>query len=245
MFDIRYWKYETILELRLDKMKKGFFALCIVAFGIIILNIAEIIHSGFFADIYPNISVDSLITNIFWVSLAITFVLFIIMLYLGVMKEKENRKTAILIMLILIVMDFAVNAYNSKSYYDIAHGKSLNEEKQDYIKSEWFRGISLDELKADADSDESVLVYIGSDDCKECLTFEEKFETELKKLKTEIPTYYTSSDIDGEQQKDMQEFLDKYNIEGVPTVVLFKKSKVLKMWDNPIEEIDEISSYHE
>ena len=43
----------------------------------------------------------------------------------------------------------------------------------------------------------------------------------------------------------MQEFLDKYNIEGVPTVVLFKKSKVLKMWDNPIEEIDEISSYHE
>lgn len=161
------------------------------------------------------------------------------------MKEKGNCKTAILIMLILIVMDFAVNAYNSKSYYDIVHGKSLNEEKQDYVKSEWFRGISLDELIADANSDESVLVYIGSDDCKECLTFEEKFETELKKLKTEIPTYYTSSDIDGEQQKDMQEFLDKYNIEGVSTVVLFKQSKVLKMWDNPVEEIDEISSYLE
>lgn len=106
-------------------MKKGFFALCIVAFGIIILNIAEIIHSGFFADIYPNISVDSMITNIFWISLAITFVLFIIMLYFGMMKEKGNRKTAI-----LIVMDFAVNAYNSKSYYDIAHGKSLNEENR-------------------------------------------------------------------------------------------------------------------
>lgn len=111
-------------------MKKGFFALCIVAFGIIILNIAEIVHSGFFADIYPNISVDSMITNIFWISLAITFVLFIIMLYFGMMKEKGNRKTAILIMLILIVMDFAVNAYNSKSYYDIAHGKSLNEENR-------------------------------------------------------------------------------------------------------------------
>lgn len=82
------------------------------------------------------------------------------------MKEKGNCKTAILIMLILIVMDFAVNAYNSKSYYDIVHGKSLNEEKQDYVKSEWFRGISLDELIADANSDESVLVYIGSDDCK-------------------------------------------------------------------------------
>lgn len=77
------------------------------------------------------------------------------------------------------------------------------------------------------------------------MTFEEKFETEPKKLKTEIPTYYTSSDIDGEQQKDMQEFLDKYNIEGVSTVVLFKQSKVLKMWDNPVEEIDEISSYLE
>lgn len=226
-------------------MKKGFFALCIVAFGIIILNIAEIVHSGFFADIYPNISVDSMITNIFWISLAITFVLFIIMLYFGMMKEKENRKTAILIMLILIVMDFAVNAYNSKSYYDIAHGKSLNEEKQDYIKSEWFRGISLDELKADADSDENVILYIGREDCKECLLFEEKFENELIKVKTEIPTYYTSRDRDGGRRKEMYEFLDKYNIEGVPTVVLFKQSKVLKMWDNPVEEIDEISSYLE
>lgn len=36
-------------------MKKGFFALYIVAFGIIILNISEIIHSGFFADIYIQI----------------------------------------------------------------------------------------------------------------------------------------------------------------------------------------------
>lgn len=226
-------------------MKKCFFALCVVAFGIIVLNIAEIVHSGFFADIYPDINVDNSIINLFWISLGFTFALFFIMLYLEITRENGNHGVNILIILILIFMDLAVNVYNGKGYYDIVGGKNLTEEEQDYIKSEWFRGISLDELKKDADSEESIILYIGREDCKECVLFEEKFEKELIKTKIEIPTYYTSRDRDGMRRKEMYEFLDKYNIDGVPTVVVFKQSKVLKIWENPIEEINEISTYLE
>lgn len=53
----------------------------------------------------------------------------------------------------------------------------------------------------------------------------------------------TIKDRDGARSKEMYDLLDKYGIESVPCIIMVKDSIILKMWTNPIEQLDDIENF--
>jgi thiol-disulfide isomerase/thioredoxin len=212
---------------------------------LICLNVFELVHAGFFKDVHPDININEVNLYFFWISLFLSVILLVTMLYF-ITKQNVSKKRLIAnkcIMLLIAVL-FCSNIFVGVKYYSIVKDYSLKKvEETDYIASEYFRGISLDELKKNINADTEVLIYIGREDCKDCREFEEKFEKLLEKYYVEMPTYYTTKDRDGDRSKEMYDLLDKYAIESVPCVIMVKDSMLLKLWDNPIEQLDDIENY--
>ncbi len=212
---------------------------------IICLNIFELVHAGFFRDVHPDININKVELYFFWISLFLSVVLLVVMLYFITKQNvNKNRSIADKCIILLIAVLFCSNIFVGVKYYSIVKDYSLkNVEETDYIASEYLRGISLDELKKNINADTEILIYIGREDCKECREFEEKFEKLLKEYYIEMPTYYTTKDRDGARSKEMYDLLDKYEIESVPCIIMVKDSMILKLWENPIEQLDDIENY--
>ncbi len=212
---------------------------------IICLNIFELVHAGFFRDAHPDIKINEVELYFFWGSLFLSVVLLVTMLYFITKQNvNKNRSIADKCIILLIAVLFCSNIFIGVKYYSIVKDCSLKKvEEADYIASEYLRGISLDELKKNINADTEVLIYIGREDCKECREFEEKFEKLLKEYYIEMPTYYTTKDRDGARSKEMYDLLDKYEIESVPCIIMVKDSMILKIWANPIEQLDDIENY--
>lgn len=212
---------------------------------VICLNIFELVHAGFFRDIHPDININEVKLYFFWGSLILSVVLLVTMLYFITKQNVDkNRSIADKCIILLIAVLFCSNIFVGVKYYSVVKDFSLKKaEETDYIASEYLKGISLDELKKNINADTEVLIYIGREDCKECREFEEKFEKLLKEYYIEMPTYYTTKDRDGARSKEMYDLLDKYEIESVPCIIMVKDSMILKIWANPIEQLDDIENY--
>lgn len=226
-------------------MKKVLSSVLAIDFIIMILNIVEIIHEAFFRDVYAEIKISDVVTYFFEISLLLTFIIFFILLFF-LLKQKKQKKNNIFkvveagVFLLLV----AANVYFGLNYYIIVKPYSLSEiENQDYMASNYFRGISLDEFQKDLSSNNEILIYIGRDDCKQCKEFENNMEKILEQYYVEIPAYYTTQDREGSRSEEMYNILDMYKIESVPAVVLVRDSNIVKIWDNPIEQLEEIKSY--
>lgn len=224
---------------------KKIICVLLVDFCIIILNIIELVHGGFFRDIYPAVEIKEMIIYFFWISLFLSVSMFFALLFISLKPKKQRvRRTGKFIIVFIIFFMIIGNSIFGLEYYTMIKKYPVNQtENPDYISSEYFRGISLDELQTDINSDDETLIYIGREDCKECKIFESKFEEILKQYYTEMPTYYTSEDREGERREEMYELLDNYNIENVPCIILAKQSKILKVWANPENKLDEIEKY--
>lgn len=217
----------------------------IISIVIICLNIFELIHAGFFRDVHPNININEVELYFFWGSLFLSNAFLVTILYFITKQNvKKNRQIADKCIMLLIAVLVCLNIFVGVKYYSIVKDYSLkNVEETDYIASEYLRGISLDEFKKNMNAEMEVLIYIGREDCKECIEFEEKFEKLLKEHYIEMPTYYTTKDRDGARSKEMYDLLDKYGIESVPCIIMVKDSIILKMWTNPIEQLDDIENF--
>ncbi|MCD7826830.1 MAG: thioredoxin family protein [Clostridiaceae bacterium] len=179
----------------------------------------------------------------FWVSLLLSVIMFMVSLLILVQQRQVARIGKIVIGLILFSMVIANIAFGLNYYADVRNYPLDEMENQDYISSDYFRGISLDELQKDINSDNELLIYIGREDCKECKVFESKFEDILEQFYTEIPAYYTSKDREGDRREEMYELLENYDIDNVPCVIFVKQSQILKIWKNPENELEEIRKY--
>lgn len=217
----------------------------IINIVIICLNIFELAHAGFFRDVHTDININEAELYFFWISLFLSVVLLVTRLYFITKQNvNKNRSIADKCIILLIAVLFCSNIFVGVQYYSIVKDYSLKRvEGTDYIASEYLRGISLDELKKNINADTEILIYIGRENCKECREFEEKFEKLLKEYYIEMPAYYTTKDRDGARSKEMYDLLDKYEIESVPCIIMVKDSMILKLWENPIEQLDDIENY--
>lgn len=224
---------------------KKIISILLIDFCIIVLNIIELIHGGFFRDVYPTVEIEEIIIGFFWISLFLSVSMFLFLLLISVRQKQQQVKRSSKIIIGLVFFSLVIaNIAFGLNYYTTIKNYPLDEmENQDYISSEYFRGISLDELQKDISSDNEILIYIGREDCRECKIFESKFENILKQFYTEIPTYYTSKDFEGDRREEMYELLENYNIDNVPCVILVEQSKILKVWKNPENELEEIKKY--
>lgn len=226
-------------------MKKVYTTTLILDFILIILNIVEIVHEGFFRDMYPTVVIKDVIASFFWISAVLTVIFFVIILrfLLTAGDGRETSSIRIAGVAAFFVL-LAANLFFGYRYYNTVKPYKWNAaENQDYISSDYFKGISLDEFQQDMQADIPTLIYIGREDCDTCDEFEKKFEDVLKENYTEIPSYYTSEDRKGERREEMYQILDTYNIESVPTVILVQDLKILKIWNSPIDSINEIRKY--
>lgn len=209
---------------------------------LVFFNIFELVHAGFYRDAHPNAEVHAWILYFFWASLFASIIMLIIALYYDFAKKKKEKFSIIILLFVVLLMGF--NIYTGLEYYNatkiVSSNKSLED---DYISSEFYRGIYLDELNEDINAEMETMIYIGRDDCKDCIEFEKKFAKLLKKYYVEMPTYYTTKDRNGKRSKEMYDLLEKYRIESVPCVIMVKKSKLLKIWADPITQLDEIEKY--
>lgn len=162
-------------------MKKTICVL-LVDFCIIILNIIELIHGGFFRDIYPTVEIEEIILYFLWVSLLLSVSMFFVLLFISIKPKKQRAKRTSKFIIGFIILSMIIsNIIFGLKYYAIIKDYPVDKiDNLDYISSEYFRGISLDELQKDISSDNEILIYIGREDCRECKTFESKFENILK-----------------------------------------------------------------
>ncbi|MBD5135599.1 MAG: hypothetical protein HDT39_06500 [Lachnospiraceae bacterium] len=225
-------------------MKKILYSVLVIDFIIMVLNIVEIVHEAFFRDVYATIEISDRFTYFFEISFILTFIIFLVSLFLLIRQEKGQTNYIFKIIGVIgFLLLIVTNIYFGMNYYATVKPYSFNEiENQDYMPSEYFRGISLDELQRDLSSDSEILIYIGRDDCKQCKEFETELERILEEYHTEIPAYYTTQDREGSRSEEMYDILDMYNIGSVPIVILVQDSDILKIWDNPIEQLEEIKS---
>lgn len=125
----------------------------------------------------------------------------------------------------------------------IIYGKDAhNLHQEDYISSEYIRGITLAEVQKSIQSDEENVIYIGRDDCESCAQFEKEYESILRKYSVEGNGYYTSMDRDNANTKAMNRFLKDYKITKVPTLIAVRKGKIIQNFKT--DDIREIESYY-
>jgi hypothetical protein len=106
----------------------------------------------------------------------------------------------------------------------------------------YFNEITLNMLNEylQDDSGKEVILYIARNDCKECFIFDNEITPQLERLHYGLTVYYTNSDREGPRSKEMYELLDKYGIATVPSVLVIKNAKVVQMWDDPSNALNEI-----
>lgn len=216
--------------------------ICLLGIGSVILlcNIVLLIHYGYFGDTYPNVKVDNSIIYCVWISLVVTIAVMGVILRNIISRTQTGRLSEILAMLCLICL-IGLNLYQDGRYYRLVNNKRINTENQDYISSEYFSGISLAELKTDLNADEKMVIYIG-ENSKKCSVFEKQLEGALQECRVELPTYYTSQDKEGKNNKEMQQLLEEYGVTSVPAVIVTQNSKLEKIWSDADKHLDEIRS---
>jgi len=223
----------------MKKRKQIMLLLLSLNFLLIVFNMAELFHEGCLRDAFPQAEINETVSNFFWVSLPLTFLLFTIGIVLFITNKYKHVLNGIAFVFIPIL--FLCNIYFGHMYYETYKPYGLSfEYGDDYISSEYIRGIELEELKLSLQAEDSTLIYVGREDCKECADFEEVFEPLLEQYSTEIQAYYTNLDRDGNRSKEMYELLDAYQIDSVPTVVAIENAELIKKWDNPIDNMWEI-----
>ena len=179
------------MKTRRNHDKKILYSILIIDFIIMILNIVELIHEGFFRDIYSTVKIRDDVTCFFWISLLLTIFVFVITLvFLFKMDRHQIRPVRKAIGILSFLLLIIANIYYGISYHTIVKPYRFDEiTNQDYIASEYFRGISFDELQQDINSDSKIMIYIGREACSQCKEFEEVFELILMEKLDEIKNY--------------------------------------------------------
>lgn len=122
------------------------------------------------------------------------------------------------------------------------YSKASNPYANDYIDSEWIRGITLEEVKASISSEEENILYFGRNDCNDCVEFEKQFETILEEYQVENNGYYTNLDRDGDNAAEMYKLLADYDITEVPALIVVKDNQLIQKLD--VNDIEQIESYY-
>lgn len=197
----------------------------------LVLSIIEMVWYGTIKD-NENISGTDYI-NVFFITIAIIPILIIVLKLIK--KEGVITSVCTIVMVIIVAMNmfFLGLVYEKSNFYAI---------NKDYIQGAFIRGITLDELEKTIASDEENVVYIGRNDCSDCIAFEDAYEDILKKYSVEATGYYTNLDRDNDNADRMYEIIKNYNITEVPALVVVKNSKLIKRFN--VENINEIEDYY-
>lgn len=201
--------------------------------AVIIISLM-LVWNGYLRDI-EELMGDSYLEYILWIGLFVS----IITAALILIKKVRAQNTFLIIIKTIVVVIIIVCVFISGFYsgkYNIAIKNS------DYIQNEWIAGITLGEMKKYATNGEENLIYIGRDECHECAEFEKEFTKLLKKYEVEASAYYTNIDRDGRNAESMYEFLDKYNVNLVPCVIVIKNEKLIHLYSST--EINKIDEYY-
>lgn len=105
-----------------------------------------------------------------------------------VRRAQTGSLSEILVVLCLVCL-VGFNLYQGSRYYRIVNNKHIRTEKQDYIFSEYYSGISFAELKTDINADEKLIIYIG-EKSPQCSVFEKDLEKTLREIQSYIKNMY-------------------------------------------------------
>lgn len=116
---------------------------------------------------------------------------------------------------------------------------SVEQSQQNYYTAvENFTKLSLDELKAKIENNESFIVFIGKSSCKYCQRFAPKLNEATKDL-TDIEIFYLNGDE--EDSALFKEFANSHDIKAVPNLSYFDAGEKLDYLENasqlPVKEI--------
>lgn len=181
---------------------------------------------------FENLYVDYFLWGIMVLSICCCLLTF-------VKRANTNKKTAnflkIIVIVILFCEVFSVGFFVGNS--------NCRLESEDYIKTEWLNGITLDELELEASNGEENVIYVGRSDCNECKRFEKKLIYVLEEYEVVISAYYTDLDRNGSESKKMYQMLNTYGINEVPAVIIVKDKKLLHLYTK--SDIEKIHKYYE
>ncbi|MDO5026561.1 MAG: thioredoxin family protein [Tissierellia bacterium] len=124
---------------------------------------------------------------------------------------KKRNLLILLVALLMILAACGANATDSSKGYT----------EKDYDQSvKAFKKVDIKELNEKVDNKDDFVVYLGRKTCPFCLKLVPDLEDIMKELGQD--TYYL--DVE-ETNKEMDAFFDKYNLEYVPSLLVFKQGQ--------------------
>lgn len=201
--------------------------------AVIIISIM-IIWNGYLRD-EEGLTGGSFLDYILWIVLICSTIIAVLISIKKVRAQNNFLIILKIIVVVIIIVCVFISGFYSGKY-------NITVKNSDYIQNEWIAGITLNELKKYATNGEENLIYIGRDDCYECVEFEKEFTKILKKYEVEASAYYTNIDRDGINAGNMYDFLDKYNVNSVPCVIVIQNEKLIHLYSST--EINRIDEYY-
>lgn len=114
------------------------------------------------------------------------------------------KKTLKILCLLLVLLTFTIGCRNDEK-----------------ISSEYLKEIDYTSFKEKIQNKDGFILEITQDGCSNCSAFAPKFINVLEKYK--IVVFNLNISYMTEEEKD--EFLDKYDVDGTPTVLFFEDGK--------------------
>ena len=141
------------------------------------------------------------------------------------MKDKSNLITGILILIIIIISILLINNQNKKT----------GELKQ----------ITYKQILQKVEKKEDFILIVSKSNCSHCMSYKPKVEIIAKDYN--ITVYYI--DFDKEKEKDTDEFLKEFKLDGSTPMTLFikdgKETSILKRLEGDVESNKIINRFKE
>lgn len=193
-----------------------------------------LIWNGCLRDV-EELTGESYLDYILWIVLFFSIITAVL---ISIKKVRARNNFLIIfktIVVVIIMVCIFISGFYSGKY-------NITIQNSDYIQNEWIAGITLNELKKYAANGEENLIYIGREDCHECVEFEKEFTKILRKYDVEASAYYTNIDRNGENAESMYDVLDKYNVNSVPCVIVVQNEKLIHLYSST--EMNKIDEYY-
>lgn len=183
--------------------------------------------------------VDEILSGILLFALILSILLTII---INILIIRNKMKIASIVFICLI----SFSGYVTLDFYRFQKDYPINlASKNDYIENEWLQGILLKDIESYTTSKDGHIniLYVGKDNDSSCQSFEEKIIKQSKKISTCLPTYYTNLD-ENHNKKKLNQFLKKYSIESIPTLIVTDENgKLLEKATNKEKAGELINKY--
>jgi hypothetical protein len=216
-------------------------AIYVVSFVVLGCAAHSLYGTGIVRSETPSLEIPPYINTIDWIALFCSFAIAAVVTIMWVLSRGNKRVMKVMLAgLVALLVLWGAAAASYSRYLEENNAASVpgNMDKANFAEITLYTFEEYFTL-----TDDDIPLYIGKTECPECEAFEDEITPFLEKNIFAVNTYVTDSDRDGPGSEAMYALLEEHDITSVPTFIVIRDGKIVKRWDAPSAELEEIEGY--